>query len=96
MQIWSFEHAKNLNPKNLKMGSQAISNVQCENGAFSQVGFKKSARISHWTERQSVNSRDSRRPQRGSVREGLKLGKSLEKDKNFEGTSGPREFVRVS
>jgi hypothetical protein len=78
------------------MGSQAISNVQCENGAFSQAGLKQSARISNWTERQSVNSRGSHWPQRGSVREGLKLGKILEKDKNFEGTSGPRESGKVS
>jgi hypothetical protein len=48
------------------------------------------------TERQGANSRGSRRPQWGSVREGLKLGKILEKDKTFEGTSGPRESVRVS
>jgi hypothetical protein len=78
------------------MGSQAISNVQCENGAFLHAGFKQGARTSHWTERKSANSRDSHRPLRGSVREGLKLCKILEKDKKFEGTSGPRESVKVS
>ena len=78
------------------MGSQAISNVQCENGAFSQDGFKQSVRISHWTERQSANSRGSRRPLWGSVQEGMRLGKILEKDKNFEVTSGPRESIKVS
>jgi hypothetical protein len=96
MQIWASEHTKALNPNFFKMGSQAISNVQCENGAFSQAGFKQGARASHWTERKSVNTRDSRRPLWGSVREGLKLGKILEKEKNLEGTSGPRESIRVS
>jgi hypothetical protein len=78
------------------MGLQAINNVQCENRAFSQAGFKQSVGISHWTERQSAKSRGSRRPQRGSVREGLKLGNFLEKDKNFARTSVPRESIRVS
>jgi hypothetical protein len=78
------------------MGSQAIYNAQCENGAFSQAGFEQGARTSHWTERKSVNTRDSCRTLWGSVREGLKLGKFLEKDKNFEGTSGPKESIRVS
>jgi hypothetical protein len=96
IQIWASEDTKNLNPKNLQMGSQAGSGVQCENQGFSQAGHKQSARSSHWTEQQGANSSGSRRLQKGAVREGLKLSKIWKKDKIFEGTSGPRESIRVS
>jgi hypothetical protein len=47
IQIWASEDTKNLNPKNLQMGSQAGSGVQCENEGFSQARQGQSVRSLH-------------------------------------------------